>query len=327
MSLSHRLARSIAPAVLLVAPLLSSCGRPGSGEYQGYLENEFVHVASGVSGTLERLIVREGARVSAGDPLFALDPAVEASDLEDLGHRIAAAEARLKEIQMARRPAILGALEAQLEARKAAEELARLEHERSERLLKDNVISKATFDNVRLALDQASRLADEAGKNLQLAKEGERPELVEAAREDLEALRAQMAKLEWSLGQTRRSAPVDAGVQETLFEPGEWVPAGSPVIVLAPPERMRARFFVPESDLSRVRPGDRVDVRVSGIDGPIEAVVSFVSVEAEYTPPVIYSEESKGKLVWMVEATLSDIGMAARLHPGQPITVRLARRE
>lgn len=316
----------IGPTALL-ALCLSSCDRPRGGGYQGYIENEFVHVASAVSGTLDRLIVREGERVSAGDALFALDPVVEESDLEDLRHRIAAAEARLKEMQMAKRSAVLGALEAQLDARKAAEELARLEFERNKKLLADKVVSESTFDNVRLALDQASKQTNEAAKNLQLAQEGERQELVDAARADLEALRAQLGKLEWLLEQTRRTAPADATVQETLFEPGEWVPAGSPVVVLAPPERMRARFFVPESDLAGVQKGDPALVRMSGIDAPIDATISFVSVEAEFTPPVIYSEESKAKLVWMVEATFADGAAAARLHPGQPITVDLPREQ
>lgn len=320
-------AGTVMPAAAVVLLCLSSCDRPATGDYQGYVENEFVHVASAVSGTLEQLAVREGARVSAGDPLFALDPIVQASDIEDLRHRIAAAEARLKEMQMARRSAVLGALEAQLEARRAAEELARLEFERNKKLLAEKVVSEATFDNVRLALDEARERTTEAAMELQLAKEGEREELVDAARQDLDAMKAQLARLEWSLGQTRRAAPADATVQETLFEPGEWVPAGSPVVVLAPPERMRARFFVPESDLARVRKGDPVRVLTSGIDAPVEATITFVSVEAEFTPPVIYSEESKEKLVWMVEAAFADPGAAARLHPGQPITVRLAPRE
>lgn len=316
----------IGPTALL-ALCLSSCDRPRGGGYQGYIENEFVHVASAVSGTLDRLIVREGERVSAGDPLFALDPIVQASDLEDLRHRIAAAEARLKEMQMAKRSTVLGALEAELEGRKAAEELARLEYERNKKLLEGKVVSEATFDHFRLTLDEARERTTEAAMELRLAKEGEREELVDAARQDLEAMKAQLARLEWSLGQTRRAAPVPATVQETLFEPGEWVPAGSPVVVLAPPERMRARFFVPESDLAGIRKGHPVLVRMSGIDAPIDATISFVSVEAEFTPPVIYSEESKAKLVWMVEATFADAAAAARLHPGQPITVHLPREQ
>ncbi|MCC6353138.1 MAG: hypothetical protein IT577_04585 [Verrucomicrobiae bacterium] len=84
---------------------------------------------------------------------------------------------------------------------------------------------------------------------------------------------------------------------------------------------------MPESDLARVRKGDPVRVLTSGIDAPVEGTITFVSVEAEFTPPVIYSEESKEKLVWMVEAAFADPGAAARLHPGQPITVRLAPRE
>jgi HlyD family secretion protein len=50
--------------------------------------------------------------------------------------------------------------------------------------------------------------------------------------------------------------------------------------------------------------------------------VSFVSSQAEYTPPVLYSKESRSKLVFLVEARL-DPAAAQSLRPGQPVDVRL----
>jgi HlyD family secretion protein len=57
------------------------------------------------------------------------------------------------------------------------------------------------------------------------------------------------------------------------------------------------------------------------VEAPAAGRVSFVSPRAEYTPPVIYSRESRGKLVFMVEAVFAP-EVAARLHPGQPVDVR-----
>ena len=62
------------------------------------------------------------------------------------------------------------------------------------------------------------------------------------------------------------------------------------------------RFFVPEPELGRVQVGRRCDLRCDGCAAGMTATVRFIAPEAEYTPPVIYSVDSRGKLVFMVEA-------------------------
>jgi HlyD family secretion protein len=60
---------------------------------------------------------------------------------------------------------------------------------------------------------------------------------------------------------------------------------------------------------------------VDGAAAPFIGKVSFISPQAEFTPPVIYSRESRGKLVFMIEAVF-DPDTAANLHPGQPVDVQ-----
>ena len=120
-----------------------------------------------------------------------------------------------------------------------------------------------------------------------------------------------------------RSAPAAALVYETYFSMAEWVPAGTPVVSLLPRAHLKLRFFVPEAQLGTMTPGTRVQARCSGCAQPIEAEVSYVSPRPEYTPPIIYSRETKAKLVFLVEAR-PDPTFAAALNPGQPIEVRPA---
>jgi HlyD family secretion protein len=110
-------------------------------------------------------------------------------------------------------------------------------------------------------------------------------------------------------------------VSDTLFVQGDWVPSGAPVVSLLPPGNVKIRFFVPEPRLGAVAVGQKVSV---GCDGcaPLTATISFIAPQAEYTPPVIYSKESRAKLVFLVEA-LPDAKDAAKLHPGQPVDVKL----
>jgi HlyD family secretion protein len=64
-----------------------------------------------------------------------------------------------------------------------------------------------------------------------------------------------------------------------------------------------------------------MEVSLDGANAPVVGTVSFVSPEAEYTPPVIYSRESRSKLVFMIELRFEP-DVAAKLHPGQPVDVR-----
>jgi HlyD family secretion protein len=96
---------------------------------------------------------------------------------------------------------------------------------------------------------------------------------------------------------------------------GEREPAG------VPPANVKARFFVPEGDLSQVQPGQTVRLACDGCGTPIAAQITRVATEPEYTPPVIYSNAQRAKLVFLVEARPA-AGEAVRLKPGQPLQVQ-----
>jgi HlyD family secretion protein len=72
--------------------------------------------------------------------------------------------------------------------------------------------------------------------------------------------------------------------------------------------------------VGQLRVGQPVSVSCDGCGAPIPATLSFLSPSAEFTPPVIYSKDSRAKLVFMVEARPSLVD-APRLKPGQPVTV------
>ena len=81
------------------------------------------------------------------------------------------------------------------------------------------------------------------------------------------------------------------------------------------------RAFVPETKIGAIHPGDPVEVFVDGVSDPFKGTLRYIFPQAEYTPPVIYSEESRGKLVFMVEIDFAP-DIAAKLHPGQPVDVQ-----
>ena len=107
-------------------------------------------------------------------------------------------------------------------------------------------------------------------------------------------------------------------VFDTLYYEGEWVAAGRPVVALLPPRNIKVRLFVPETRIGAIHVGQRARVVVDGVAEPLEGKVSFISPREEFTPPVIYSRQSRAKLVFMVELRF-DSEIAVKLHPGQPV--------
>ena len=123
----------------------------------------------------------------------------------------------------------------------------------------------------------------------------------------------------WRLGQTEQAAPAAGRISEVFYRKGEWVAAGHPVVRLLPEGSVKLRFFVPESGVGGWHLGDRVTATCDGCPKPVKATVTFIATEAEFTPPVIFSRESREKLVVMMEAKPNDAGK--HLHVGQPVDV------
>ena len=120
------------------------------------------------------------------------------------------------------------------------------------------------------------------------------------------------------LDQISPRAPAAARVQDVFYQSGEWVAANQPVVALLADDRVRLRFYVPQAQVERYRPGTRVQFSCDGCKPGQGARINFVSPRAEFTPPVIYSRESRDRLVFLVEA-LPD--RPADLLPGLPIDV------
>jgi HlyD family secretion protein len=145
----------------------------------------------------------------------------------------------------------------------------------------------------------------------------------DADRAQVEAQSAALDKARWSFDQKQQFAPTNALVHDTLYRQGEWVAAGKPVVALLPPANLKVRFFVPQAALPRIKIGEKVSVSFDGTLGAYSATVNFISTQAEFTPPVIYSRENRSKLVYMIEAKFAPAD-AANLRPGQPADVDLS---
>ena len=307
---------------VIAAVLLVACQRPASDQVQGYVEGEFVYVASPFAGALESLTVRRGAQVRVGEALFALERVSEKAARDEAERRLSQALANLEDARKGKRPTEIESIKAQLKQAQAALRLSSREVARQEGLTTvPGAAVELEVDRARAARDQDRQRVAQLQADLDTALLGSRADQVIAAEAEVHAREAALARAEWELGQKRQQAPKSGLVFDTLYREGEWVPAGRPVVVLLPPENIKVRAFVPEKRIGTIHPGDDSQVTVDGVPRPLSGKISYISPRAEYTPPVIYSQGSRDKLVFMVEVVF-DPTAAAELNPGQPVDVQ-----
>lgn len=315
---ARRALRSAVLCVLMLFAFLTGCS-DAPDTFQGYAEGDFVYMASSQPGQLEHLHVARGEHVATGAALFELERGQELALTAQREADLKSSEALLNDMRTGQRPLELDVTRAQLEQARAIAHDSALMLKREEALYAQGGIARARLDNSRAIAESDSARVDELQSQLGVGKLPGREERIKAQEALLEASRAALAQAQWLLEQ-KQVVTYQAGlVYDTLYREGEWVPAGSPVVRLLPPQNIYLRFFVPQTALARLQVNQKIVIHIDGAPD-VPASITFISPEAEYTPPVIFSNETRSKLVYLIEAYPAPED-AARLHPGQPVSV------
>ncbi|WP_168787735.1 HlyD family secretion protein [Paraburkholderia aromaticivorans] len=303
--------------MLFVVLTLAGCSRHDDNTYQRYVEGEFVYLGSSQSDTVTR-----GQTVNASAPVFALESVDEAAGLQQAEQQLAAARAQLADIQTGKRRPEINVTRAQLAQAVANAHKAALQLTRDDAQYRAGGIAHAQLDDPRAEADATAAQVRELTNQVDVALLPGRTQQRSAQNAQVEAARAAVAQAQWKLSQKRVSAPVEGLVYDTLYRVGEWVQAGNPVVQMLPPQNVKVRFFVPETVVGKLALGRALTIHCDGCAADVAARITYLSSEAEYTPPVIYSNQNRAKLVFMVEAHTS-VADAVKLHPGQPVAVTL----
>jgi HlyD family secretion protein len=278
-----RLQRSLLSLSLIIsASILASCSHEPKNLTQGYIEGRYTYMATSVSGVLLKLTVDRGASVKKGQTLFVLEPQPEIDVYN-------AALDNLKQSVDAR-----DAIAANLT-------FAKMTYQRYKLLVPKLAVSQSQLDNA-----QSSYFANVA----QLAE----------ANASIATATATLKQAAWTKNQKMVVAPEDAIVFDTYYRIGEYTVANQAILSLLAPENIKAIFYVYEKRLGRLKLGATVNIECNGCKQAYPGRISFISPTAEYTPPVIYSNETNEKLIYRIEAEFKPED-AYHLHPGQPVTV------
>lgn len=289
--------------------------------YLGYVEGETSLIAPPVAGQLIERPVERGQQVRKGDRLFVIDPTLAKAEIARAEAALAEVRARHENLLTGKRPEEQEVIRAQRQEIAASLSLAETEFKRQGELLARSVTTRQAYDQAESRVHQLrARLASMSAQ--------ERAGDLAAREAEIAAAAALVGQGEANLQQARKRladlmpvAPEDALIENTFFNVGEWVPSGAPVVSLLPQARRKLRFFVPEQDVSRTRIGWPVRFTCDGCPAGLQATISYVSPRAEFTPPVIYSQSARSKLVFMVEARPQDVPATISLGPGLPVSV------
>ena len=323
----YRLSTSSRQSTVIVVAVMASlwlaaCSPVSDNDWQGYVEGEYVYVASSQPGRLDKLSVERGKQVALGAPLFMLEAGDEIAARNQALRQLNAAEAQLADIQSGKRPQEQDVTRAQLVQAQANASKAAVQLHRDEIQFQAGGIAKQQLDDSRAAAETAAAQVRQWQSQLAVDRLPNRTAQVRAQQAQVAAAQAVLDQADWKLGQKAITATRAGLVFDTMYREGEWVAAGNPVLRMLPPENVKVRFFVPETVLGRLKVNQAVTLSCDGCQANVAAHISYISTESEYNPPIIYSNQSRSKLVYMIEARPAPAD-ALKLHPGQPVEVKL----
>jgi HlyD family secretion protein len=265
--------------------LLTGCNESNKNIFPGYIDGDYLYISSNYGGILKSLLVTPGQLVSINQPLFALDPLPEEDTVLVAKARVTQAKADLQRVS-------------------SDYLLQKTLFDRKKILYKQEVIPKEEFDVVKANYYSVKSQLDSINSNIQ-------------------ALEVEQRKAEWAVKQKKVFSSDTALVFDTYYSVGEQIPINSPVLSLLKPGSIKIIFYSPEPSLKELKLNQLITVSCDGCVKPIKAKIAYISPSAEYTPPVIYSSESRKKLSYRIEALPLINDALSELHPGQPVSVSL----
>jgi HlyD family secretion protein len=295
--------------------------RPVPERWLGYADADYVRVAPTQLGRLVSLGVARGDLVTIGAPLFQQDDIDDRAARDQAAATLAEAQEKLADLQAPGRADEITEAQADVNDTSAAYERAARDLARGEQLVVTGATSRQTVDQMRADARSAEAKLRAAQARLALARDTNgRAHAITAQTAAVAAARAALESAQWRLDQRHVTAPASGRVADTFARPGETIAAGTPVVSILPPDNIFVRFYVPEAALARIHADDQVGIICDSCPRDLRGRISFIATQPEYTPPVIYSEGTRGSLVYLIEAR-PDAAPGATLKPGQPLDV------
>ncbi len=311
---------SILCSIPFAAALFSACAGPAPLAV-GYVEGDFVLLAPIEVAQVQSISVKRGDRVEEGAVVAEMETDDARIAVAQAEAALAQAQAQLANLLVGKRQEEIDVLEAMVRSAKAEAEERRRTLARVTDLLKRGTAAQATFDAAKTAVEVAEAQINQAEANLAVGKLAARAEEIKAAENQVKQAETALEQARWRLTKRSLTAPAAGRVDDVIRNPGDVAGPSAPVVSMLPDGAVKLSLYVPEASFSKLEVGKLLKVRCDGCPDGLEARISYISPDPEFTPPVIYSLETRQKLVYLVEARPVDA--TSRLQPGQIVDVEL----
>jgi len=310
-----------------VAAVLFGIFRNGGDEQtlsaSGTVEATEAQLGFMAAGRIEQIAVHEGDMVEAGQELAYLDRREMQARRRQAEAQVEAARAVLTELLSGARTEEIAQARAARDAATEKRNDAQRDYDRAKRLFDGEAISREALDKAKTAFDVAQSQFTQADEFLQLIESGPRIEKIAAQRANLTQAEANVAAIEASLSNMTIHAPFEGVVTVRHREPGEIIPAGSPVLTVQNRENRWVRIFVPEQRVGALHLQAPATITCDTYENKsYTGEVVFIAGEAEFTPKTVQTTEERVRLVYAVKVRITGDD-TYDLKPGMPADVEL----
>ena len=309
-------------ALLIGVGLLVYLGQKNNREkglfYSGIIEATQANLSFQVPGRVAQVNVQEGQSVTKDQIIAELDRAefesryVQAKANLDRAQKTKQQLGTVLDISRKTLPSEVARATANVKSVKDTLKDAEKNYKRFEDLFRNGVITEKERDTMKLNYDVAKSRLAESESVLKLAQGN--LTRIDAAKQDIEVATAQINSISASLNQasiqlayTQLKSPIDGIITSRNIEPGETVNSGREVLTVSDLSRVDLKIFVDETEIGKVKPGQKVDVKVDTFPGKTyTGTVSFISPEGEFTPKIIQTKKERVKLVYLVKVSIAN---------------------
>ena len=352
----------VGPAAVLAATGLYAgwFHRDTSLQGSGTVEARNIRVGSKIGGRIDKVLVREGDPVQPGQTLVTFDDKELQASLEQ--SRANAEKARRgyrpEEIDEARATAAqakadfelkrngyrqedIASAQAELDRAKADEMRTHLDFDRYDALAKKDLVSKQQRDTAEANWKVAVAQQESARHKLDELQRGYRPEEIASAkahyhqaqasleklergnrREDVEVAKAAYAYDQARFRERQVTAPSAATVEVLDVRPGDLIAPNTPVATLLEKDQVYVRIYIPETEIGRVKVGQKAEVRVDSFPHTaFDGVVEQINQQAEFLPRNVQTREERVHQVIGIKIRVND--PAGRVLAGMAADVKL----
>lgn len=283
----------------------------------GTIEATQVDVSVKITGRILERLVKEGDKVSRGQLLVVLDDSELAADVRRQEAALRSAQATLRDVQKGARPQEIEDARAVVSSAEATRSMTEREYQRNDQLFRQNLIAAQDVDRARQAYEVAKAQERSARERLGLLLEGSRPDQIDAARWQVTQAESALTLAQSRLREARVVSPIDGVVLRKNLEAGETANPGVPILTLVNPKDVWLRAYVPETEVGRLRVGDKATLRVDAFPGRVFAGrLIEIGSEAEYTPRNVQTKKERVNLVFRIKIQIDN--PEGILKPGLP---------